>query len=128
MKLILTCFLSVSIIYCVFSQSKETFFRSRDIKVIWSDSTVLESFNLKKCVLNNADTIILLLKKEKEGIFFSDSLVKASLINTIKDKLSYRLYANDIYINNILIFPRKTKVYFIEPVNKEKEGFKNELR
>lgn len=120
MKLILTCCLSVSIVYCVFSQSKETFFRSRDIKVLWSDSTVLESFNLKKCVLNNSDTIILLSKKEKEGIFFNDSLVKASLISTIKDKLSYRLYANDIYIDNVLIFPRKTKVYLIEKVNKEK--------
>lgn len=112
----------------IFYQSEEIFFRSRDIKVIWSDRTVLESFNLRKCVLNNSDTIILLSKKENEGIFFCDSLVKASLISTIQDKLSYRLYANDIYINNILIFPKTTKVYFTETVmNKEKKGLKMKL-
>lgn len=88
-------------------------FNINSFEVIEKDSSVLKNYMWTKCVINEKDTVIFLLDKTNRFYEIQYPIIKIEKIYSINDDIGYRLYKNDIFIDERLYFPKEMVVYYI---------------
>lgn len=98
-------------------KGQDTTMNITQLEIISSDSLAFKKYNWAKCVVNKSDTIIVLSDKKLVYNCIKKPVITLKKINSINDDIGYRFYFNDIYIDEILYFPKETEVYLLNCLN-----------
>jgi hypothetical protein len=106
----------ITLFLCIFLScniKKNSIFDIGILEVVEKDSLILKNYEWIKCIINEKDTIIILTDKMNKYSEIQYPIIKIKKINSIIDDIGYRLYNNNIYIDDKLYFPKEMEVYYL---------------
>lgn len=98
---------------CNVTKNQSSLFNINNLEVIEKDSLVLKNYMWTKCAINEKDTVVILLDKINRFSEIQYPVIKIEKIYSVIDDVGYRLYNNDLYIDEKLYFPKEMEVYYI---------------
>ncbi len=95
--------------------AQDTQVRKKNLTLLDENKTILDEFIWKFYSTNKSDTIIILVSKvQKQSCINKNTLNLKKIYSVNNGTNTLRFYANDIYINDTLVFPKDKNIYLLE--------------
>lgn len=104
-------FFTISLLFCCCVNGQVVSVNIDSLNVLAINNKSLINYNWMKCSVNNTDTIIVLV--DKNLICDNNSNYSLTKVFSIDDEVSFRLYENNIYIDDRLLFSKDTDVFLL---------------
>jgi hypothetical protein len=96
----------------VFAQDIQV--KKKSITLLTENKTILDEFIWEVFSINKSDTIIILVSKGQKQRCINNNTFKLKKIYSVNNGTNtLRFYANDIYINDTLVFPKDKNIYLL---------------
>jgi hypothetical protein len=102
-------FFILNFIFCLFLKGQTLLIDTDSLNILSIDNQSLNKYNWIECSINKKDTIIILI--DKKLICNIEPKLKLNKINITDNGVNLILNANNIYIDDKLIFPKNMNVY-----------------
>jgi hypothetical protein len=89
--------------------------RKKNLTLLDENITILDKFIWKFYSINKSDSIIILVSKGQKQSCINKNTFKLKKIYSVNNGTNtIRFYANDIYINDTLVFPKDKNIYLLD--------------